>query len=218
MINQNQLRVLIADDHPVFRDGVKAILQGVATMELVGEATTGLEAVRLAEELQPEVVLMDLKMPGLNGIEATRQIVQTSPHIQVLVVTMFEDSQSVFAAMRAGARGYILKDATGSEILRAIQAVGNSEAIFSPAIANQVLAYFNNPSAIVPKQVFPELTERERTILDLIAKAEHNAEIARQLNLSLKTVSNYISNIFSKLQVADRAEAIIRAREAGLGN
>jgi len=156
-------------------------------------------------------------MPGLNGIEATRQIVQTSPHIQVLIVTMFEDSQSVFAAMRAGARGYILKDATGAEILRAVQVVGDGEAIFSPVIANQVLAYFSNPSTIVPKQVFPELTERERSILGLIAKAEHNAEIARQLNLSLKTVSNYISNIFSKLQVADRAEAIVRAREAGLG-
>ncbi len=213
----SQLRVLIADDHPVFRDGVKAILQPVPTMELIGEATTGLEAVRLAEELQPDIVIMDLKMPGLNGIEATRQIIQTSPRIQVLVCTMFEDSQSVFAAMRAGARGYILKDAIGTEILRAVQAVGNGEAIFSPAIANQVLAYFNNPPGVVPKQVFPELTERERTILSLIAKAENNPAIARQLNLSLKTVSNYISNIFSKLQVADRAEAIIRAREAGLG-
>ncbi len=213
----SQLRVMIADDHPVFRDGIKAIIQPLVTMELVAEATTGLEAVQLAEEVQPDIVLMDLKMPGLNGIEATRQIVQTSPHIQVLVCTMFEDSQSVFAAMRAGARGYILKDATGAEILRAIQAVGNGEAIFSPAIANQVLAYFSNPPAAVPKQVFPELTERERSILGLIAKAKNNSEIARHLNLSLKTVSNYISNIFSKLQVADRAEAIVRAREAGLG-
>jgi DNA-binding NarL/FixJ family response regulator len=213
----NQFRVLIADDHPVFRDGIRAIVQPVTAIELVGEAITGLEAVRLAEELQPDIVLMDLKMPELNGIEATRQIVQTSPHIQVLVVTMFEDSQSVFAAMRAGARGYILKDATGAEILRAVQAVGNGEAIFSPAIANQVLTYFSNPPAVVPKQVFPELTERERSILGLIAKAENNAAIARQLNLSLKTVSNYISNIFSKLQVADRAEAIVRAREGGLG-
>ena len=219
----SQLRILLADDHPVFRYGVRALLESTPEVEVVGEVTTGEEAIALAESLQPDVVLMDLQMPGakgapnVNGIDATRRIVQTSPHIRVLVVTMFQDDGSVFAAMRAGARGYILKDATKDEILRAIRAVGNGEAIFSPAIATRVLAYFAAPATSLPKGAFPELTDRERGILNWIAQGATNAEMAARLDLSVKTVSNYVSNIFSKLQVADRAKLIMMALEAGMG-
>jgi DNA-binding NarL/FixJ family response regulator len=213
----NPLRILIADDHPVFRHGIHTLLEATPAMEVVGEATTGTEVIALAESLQPDVILMDLNMPGLSGIEATRQIVQTSPHIRILVVTMFDEDASVFTAMRAGARGYILKDAEKAELVRAIQAIGNGEAIFSPAIASQLIAFFATPFPLAQKDIFPELTDREREILHLIATGATNSEIAKQLTLSTKTVSNYVSNIFSKLQVADRAEAIIRARDAGLG-
>ena len=171
-----------------------------------------------AAALQPDVVLMDLQMPKLNGIGATRTIVHESPSIRVLVVTLFEDDDSVFMALRAGARGYVLKDADEEELVRAIRAVGWGEAIFSPAVAERVLAYFaGSPGSSAPLQAFPTLTEREREILNLIAQGYPNPSIARQLSLSTKTVGNYVSNIFTKLQVADRAQAIIRAREAGLG-
>ena len=210
------LRILIADDHPLFRKGLRTVLAATPGFALVGEATTGAEAVALAEELQPDVVLMDLNMPDGGGIAATRAILHVSPHIRILVVTLLEDTDSVFAALRAGARGYVLKDADEEEIARAIRAVGNGEAIFSPAVAGRVLAYFAAPHAAVPPQAFPTLTEREREILKLIARGHGNPAIARQLSLSPKTVGNYVSNIFGKLQVADRAEAIVRAREAGL--
>lgn len=211
------LHILIADDHPVFRHGIRTLLETTPEVEVVGEATTGIEAVALAEALQPDVILMDLNMPGLSGLEAIRRIAQTSPHIRILVVTMFHDDASVFTAMRAGARGYILKDAEKSEMIRAIQAVGNGEAIFSPIIASQLIAFFASPFPLASKDIFPGLTDREREILHLLATGASNAEIAHHLTLSTKTVSNYVSNIFSKLQVADRAEAIIRARDAGLG-
>jgi DNA-binding NarL/FixJ family response regulator len=211
------LRILIADDHPLFRKGMRALLTSLPDIEVVGEAATGDEAITLAATLQPDVILMDLQMPGGGGLAATRQIVQTSPHIRVLVVTLFEDDDSVFTALRAGARGYVLKDVDEAEMLRAIQAVGHGEAIFSPAIATRVLDFFAAARLAVPREVFPTLTEREREILQLIAQGHTNAEIARQLALSAKTVGNYVSNIYSKLQVADRAEAIIRARDAGLG-
>ena len=213
--------VLIADDHPFFRDGLRVLLEVTPDTALVGEATTGDEAVVLAATFQPDVILMDLKMPGLNGIEATRQIVGASPHIGILVVTMYEDDDSVFAAMRAGARGYLLKGAGKEELLLAIRAVSRGEAIFGPAIARRLMQYFAAPAPVrqaLPAQVFPDLTEREREILALIAQGRNNQEIADQLFLSLKTVRNYVSNIFSKLQVADRAQAIVRAREAGLGS
>jgi DNA-binding NarL/FixJ family response regulator len=210
------LRVLIADDHPLFRKGMRALLTATAGTEVIGEATTGQEAIELAAALQPDVILMDLQMPGINGIEATRQILHTSPHIRILVVTLFEDDASIFSALRAGARGYILKDAQEEEMLRAIRAVGSGEAIFSPAIATRLMDFFAAPRPAVPKEIFPTLTEREREILQMIARGRTNNDIAKELALSSKTVGNYVSNIFSKLQVADRAQAIIRARDAGL--
>ena len=212
------LRILVAEDHPLFRKGVISLLSSVPEFEVVGEATSGPEAITSAAELQPDVVLMDLQMPGGNGIEATRDIVHESPSVRVLVVTLFEDDDSVFMALRAGARGYVLKDADEEELVRAIQAVGRGEAIFSPAVAERVLAYFaGSPLAKVPPRVFPMLTDREREILNLIAQGHPNPSIAKQLSLSTKTVGNYVSNIFTKLQVADRAQAMIQAREAGLG-
>jgi len=212
------LRILIAEDHPLFRKGMISLLASVPDFEVVGETTTGEEAVVRAAQLQPDVILMDLQMPEVNGIEATRRILQESPSIRVLVVTLFEDDDSVFMALRAGARGYVLKDADEEEVVHAIRAVGRSEAIFSPVIATRVLAYFAaSPPGGAPPQAFPTLTDREREILDLIAQGHPNPSIARQLSLSTKTVGNYVSNIFTKLQVADRAQAIIRAREAGLG-
>jgi len=213
----DSLRILVADDHPLFRSGLRGLLSATADTEVIGEASTGEEAIALTEELQPDVIVMDLQMPGINGIEATRRIIQTSPHVGVLVVTMFEDDRSVFAAMRAGARGYVLKDTDEEEMLRAIRAVGNGEAIFSPAVAQRLLSFFAETRHTVPERIFPELTEREREILALIAQGYSNPQIAVHLVLSPKTVRNHISNIFSKLQVADRAEAIVRAREAGLG-
>jgi DNA-binding NarL/FixJ family response regulator len=211
------LRILVAEDHPLFRKGMLSLLESVPEFEVVGEAATGEETVARAAELQPDVVLMDLQMPGGNGIEATRRILQESPTVRVLVVTLFEDEDSVFMALRAGARGYVLKDADEEEMVLSIRAVGKGEAIFSPAVAERVLSYFAAPRPDEPPQVFPTLTDREREILRLIAQGHPNPAIARQLSLSTKTVGNYVSNIFAKLQVADRAQAIIRAREAGLG-
>ena len=211
----DKLTILIADDHPVFRKGLRALLASMPTTELVGEATGGEEAVNLAEKLQPDVILMDLQMPGGGGLTAIRQIVQTSPHIRILVVTMFEDDDSVFAAMRGGARGYVLKDMNDDEITRAILAVGNGEAIFSPAIAQRMMNFFSARPDL-PVDIFPELTDSERNVLRLMAQGTSNEAIAQQLSLSSKTVRNYVSNIFSKLQVADRAQAIVKARDAGL--
>ncbi len=211
-----QMRVLIADDHPVFRDGLRTLLGSMPETEVVGEASTGDEAIAQAATLQPDVILMDLHMPGLNGIEATRIILRTSPHIGILVLTMFEDDDSVFAAMLAGARGYLLKGADQSEIVRTLTVVNHGEAIFSPSIAGRLTHYFALLGNASLPQAFPELTEREREVLTLIAQGCNNAEIAGRLVLSPKTVRNHVSNIFNKLQVADRAQAIIRAREAGL--
>jgi DNA-binding NarL/FixJ family response regulator len=213
----DKIHVLIADDHTLFRDGLRALLLSAPDTELVGEATTGEEAITLADSLQPDVIIMDIQMPGVNGIEATRRIARASPHIGILIVTMFEDDHSVFSAMRAGARGYVLKGASHAEMLRAIQAVGSGEAIFSPAIAVRLIDFFASMRPALPPQVFPELSEREREILALIAQGHTNAEIAERLVLSPKTVRNHVTNILSKLQVADRTQAILRAREAGLG-
>ncbi|HKH12120.1 MAG TPA: response regulator transcription factor [Rubrobacter sp.] len=211
------LRVLIADDHPLFRAGLRAMLASVPDTELVGEATTGEEAVSLAADFQPDLVVMDVQMPETDGIEATRKITRYSPHINVLVVTMFEDDGTVFQAMRAGAKGYVLKGANYAETLRAIRAVGHGEAIFSPRVAVRLVGFFSSIHPTTPPQAFPELSEREREILDLIARGHKNPEIAKRLYLSPKTVRNHVSTILHKLQVADRAQAILRAREAGLG-
>lgn len=213
----SSIDILIVDDHPVFRDGIRALLEATPDIKIVGEATTGEEAVQLAAQCQPNMILMDVQMPGLNGIEATRKIVTAQPTMQVLIITMFEDDVSVFMAMRAGARGYILKDATKDEIRRAVQAVSNGEAIFSPSIASRLIAYFAQPRDVIPENLFPELTSRERDILKLMAAGKNNTVIANDLSLSSKTVSNYVSNILNKLQVADRTEAVIRARNSGLG-
>jgi DNA-binding NarL/FixJ family response regulator len=209
------LRVVVADDHPLFRDGLRTLLALEPGVELAGEASTGTEAVAAAEELEPDIVVMDLHMPGMNGIEATRRIVEARPEVGVLVLTMFEDDDSVFAAMRSGARGYLLKGAGQEEIVRAIEAVGRGEAIFGPTIARRVMEFFSQTAR--PPHPFPELTDREREVLELIAQGRSNPDIAQHFVLSTKTVRNHVSNIFTKLRVADRAQAIVRAREAGLG-
>ena len=212
----DSLRILVVDDHDDFRHGLEAMLAATDSVEVVGSAANGRAAVDLALALQPDVILMDLHMPLLNGVEATGQIVQSSPHIGVLVLTMMEDEDSVFAAVRAGARGYLLKGARRSEIVRSIEAVGAGDVIFGPGIADRMVTYFRGVRTRPTAAAFPQLTERERVILGRIAAGLENAEIARELELSVKTVRNHASNIFAKLQVAHRAQAIILAREAGL--
>lgn len=213
---EKYIRVVIADDHTLFRDGLVGLLNSVDDIKVVGSAQDGQEAVQQAAEMQPDVVLMDILMPELNGIEATRAIIETSPHIGVIMLTMFEDDESVFSAMRAGARGYILKGADQDDVLRAIRAVNRGEALFGPSVATRLMDFFNVPAS-EPPQAFPELTEREHEILALIAQGSSNHEIAQQLNISLKTVRNHVSNIYNKMQVTDRVQAVLRAREAGLG-
>jgi len=210
-------RILIADDHGVVREGLRAVLGSESDMEVVGEAATGKEVVERAAELRPDVILMDIQMPELNGIEATRRIIEANPDVGVVVLTMFEDDDSVFSVMRAGARGYVLKGAPPSEILKVVRAVAAGEAHFGPEIARRLMNFFSAPKPASPEEAFPELSVREVEILDLIAQGHTNAKIAARLYLSPKTVGNHISHIFTKLQVADRAHAIIRAREAGLG-
>jgi DNA-binding NarL/FixJ family response regulator len=212
------IRVLIADDHTLFRAGLVALLVSIPDVEVVGEAASGQEVLVKAGELQPDVILMDIQMPDLNGIEATRQILRAQPHMGIIVLTMFKDDDSVFAAMRAGARGYILKGVDQSVMLRAVRAVANGESLFSPEIADRLMRYFANLRPATPPEVFPELTAREREILALIAQGDTNGDIAAELTISVKTVRNHVSNIFSKLQVADRVQAAIRAREAGFGD
>jgi len=209
------LTILIVDDHPLFRKGLRTLLGTLPHVRVVGEAASGSEAVRLAYDLHPQLVLMDLHMPGGDGLTAIRDIATASPHIHILVVTMFEDDDSVFAAMRAGARGYVLKDMDDDEMTRAIMAVGHGEAIFSPAIAARIMSFFTNRPA-EPRALFPDLTESEQKVLRLMARGLTNDDIALQLGFSPKTVRNYVSNIFTKLHVADRAQAIVRARDAGL--
>lgn len=212
------MRIILADDHPLFRDGLRALIGAMPDAELVGEASTGDEAIELALRLRPDVVLMDLQLPGRNGIEATRAIADQAPDVAVLVLTMFEDEDSVFAAMRAGARGYLLKGADQEELVRAIAAVGHGQAIFAPGVARRVIAFFAaSPSRGRGAQPFPDLTDRERDVLELIAQGRANPWIAQRLGIAEKTVRNHVSIVFNKLQVVDRAQAIVRAREAGMG-
>jgi DNA-binding NarL/FixJ family response regulator len=208
------LRVVIADDHPLLRQGLRGLLATLDQAEVVAEACTAEQAVRAAIDHAADVVVMDLHMPG-GGIEATRRLRERAPQVRILVLTMHEDHQQVFAAVRAGARGYLLKSAEPDEIIRALLAVADGHAIFSPAIAAHLIDFFVCSAA--QSQVFPQLTDREREVLDLIAAGQNNQAIARKLGLSLKTVRNHVSNTFAKLQVADRAQAIVQARQAGLG-
>src|SRR3712207_2551 len=210
-------RVMVADDHALFRYGLKAMLANAEGFEVVGEAATGEEVVEKVAQTRPDIILMDIQMPGINGIEATRRVLERDPSIGVVVVTMFEDDDSVFAAMRAGARGYVLKGADAEEVVKVIGAVAEGEAHFGPESARRLMGFFSAPKPAAPSEAFPELTAREAEVLDLIAKGCNNAEIARRLYLSQKTVRNHVSSIFLKLQVADRAQAIVRAREAGMG-
>jgi len=211
------IRLVIADDSRQFRAGLRALLSTADELEVIGEAADGERVVAMASALQPDVIMMDLQMPGFGGIEATRRVLRGSPHISILVLSMFDDDDSIFAALQAGARGYLLKGALKSEILRAVRAVSSGEAIFGPAIARRLIDFFATPRPSAQAQAFPELTERERQILALVAQHQTNPQIARQLQLSPKTIRNHVSNVFTKLQVADRAEAILRAQQAGLG-
>ncbi|HEY7223561.1 MAG TPA: response regulator transcription factor [Micromonosporaceae bacterium] len=211
------VRLVIADDHPVFRSGLRAMLDVEDGLEVVGEASSGTDVVALCREVQPDLVLMDLNMPGLDGVSATREILHESPHVRVLVLTMFDDDDSVFAAMRAGAHGYLLKGANHDEVRHAVHVVAAGGAMFGPAVAQRVIDFFARPRPAGTALAFPQLTDREHEILDLLAHGHANQAIATRLHLSPKTVRNHVSNIFTKLAVADRAQAIIRAREAGLG-
>jgi DNA-binding NarL/FixJ family response regulator len=212
----SKTRVLIVDDHPVFRFGLRSLISSVPEMEVIAEATSGEEAIEEAKKIEPDIILMDINMPGINGIEATHRILATNPEIGILILTMFEDD-SVFEAIQAGARGYILKGADPEETLRAIQSVTNGEAIFSAKIADRLVRILNTINGNENASIFPELTEREREVLDLMAKGLTNTAISEKLFLSPKTVRNHVSNIFAKLQVSDRTQAVIKAREAGLG-
>jgi DNA-binding NarL/FixJ family response regulator len=210
------IRLLVADDHPIVRDGLRAFLETSPGIELVGEATNGDEAIELARSVRPDVVLMDLAMPGRNGIEATREIAANGWASAVLILTMFADDESIFAAMRAGARGYLLKDAGHDEMRRAIEGVGAGEAIFGAGVAQRMVGFFARARDL-GVQPFPELTDREREVLAEIARGASNSTIGQRLGISVKTVRNHVSTILNKLMVVDRAQAIVRAREAGLG-
>ena len=212
-----QVRVVIADDHPVFRGGLRALLSTDPDVEVVGEAASGAEAVAVTGAQRPDVVLMDLHMPDVDGVEATTQILRDNPDVAVLVLTMFDDDYSVFAAMRAGARGYVLKGTNQAQILHSIHAVSSGGAAFGPSVAKRMVDHFTGAAPHAAGTPFPQLTEREREVLDLIAQGQSNQRIASRLSISEKTVRNNVSNIFTKLGVADRTEAALRARDAGLG-
>ena len=212
----SRLQVLIVDDHPVFREGLRAVISHAPGLNVAGEVASGEEAIQAVAEHPPDVVVMDLHLPGLNGVEATREIVSAHPGVRVLILSMFEDDRSVVSALRAGASGYVLKESGRDDLLRAIEATATGQAVFDPAVARRVMGYIAG-DVKPPELAFPQLTAREREILDLVAQGHNNEVIARRLFLSAKTVRNQVSTIFAKLSVADRAEAIVRAREAGLG-
>jgi len=210
------IRVMVVDDHALIREGAKAFLGSVVDMEHVGEAVDGREAVTVALACRPDVVLMDLHLPDVDGIAATRAICHAVPTAAVLVVSMLDDDTNVFAALRAGARGYVLKGAAPNELERAIRGVATGDAVFGPGIADRVLQTFTAPPP-TPTMPFPELTDREHEVLDQLAAGKSNGDIARTLLLSPRTVANHVSNILTKLQATDRTQAALRARDAGLG-
>lgn len=216
-MNEDPIRLFIADDHTLFRDGLRALFDSVPDLKVVGEASTGKEAIERVINTGPDVVLMDVQMSDINGLEATRDILQVNPNAAVIVVTMLQADDFIFAALRAGARGYVLKEADQEEMLRTIRAVAVGEVFFGPSIAERMMGFF---AALPPagSEAFPELTDRELEVLELLAQGYKNAKIARQLVISPKTVRNHVSNVLSKLQVADRTEAMIRARQAGMGD
>jgi DNA-binding NarL/FixJ family response regulator len=221
-MTENVIRLLIVDDHTLFREGLQAIFVAVTDIEVVAEAASGENAIQQAQTLKPDVILMDIQMEDMNGIEASKRILEALPETKIIMLTMLEDNESLFAAMIAGARSYVLKGADKAEVLRIIRSVADGEILFGAAIANRVTDFFRNLNAVstahlISPKPFPDLSERELEVLDLIARGFNNHEIAGQLHVSVKTVSNHISNIFSKLHVADRAQAIIKARKAGLG-
>ena len=214
------LRVVLVDDHPLLRHGLRALLEDVGEAEVVGEASDGAEAIELALALEPDVVVMDLVMPGMSGLDATRRLIDERPDLGILVLTMSDDDASVFAALRAGARGYVLKGSGGGEFLSAVRAVARGEAVYGAAVAGRIRRFLTGglpQTGMEASTPFPELTPREREILDHLADGRTNAEIAGSLFLSMKTVKNHLTSIFAKLQVVDRAQAAVRARQAGLG-
>jgi len=214
-MDDTRLRVVLADDHPTFREGLTTVLASAEDVEVVAEVGTGTDAVAVCAAVQPDVVVMDINMPELNGIEATRRITTQSPHVAVLVLTMFDDDESVFQAIRAGARGYLLKGSDAATIVRATLAVAHGSVVFGPALAHRMIGYFSARDAGV--RPFGDLTQREREVLELLARGRSNSQIAQGLGVSPKTIRNHVSNVFAKLHVADRAEAIVRARRAGMG-
>ena len=214
---QKRIRILLADDHHLFREGLRALLVSASDLEVVGEAADGNEVVAKAAEVRPDVILMDLQLPGLNGVEATRRILASQPNVSVLVLTMFEDTDTVLAAMRAGARGYLLKDTHEEALLRSVRAVANGEALFGPAVAERLIKYLASATPPAEPSAFPELTDREIEVLALLAQGLTNQAVADRMGISLKTARNHVSNILGRLQVADRTEAVARARAAGLG-
>ncbi|WP_248960003.1 response regulator [Sphaerisporangium perillae] len=218
MTAEEPIRVLIADDHPMFRYGLRAALADVDGLVVAGEAADGRAAVELAADLGVDVVLMDLDMPDTNGIEAIGELRTRLPEVAVLVLTMFDNDESLFTAMRAGARGYLVKGAEQEQIVRAVRAVVLGEVIFGSGVAERALAYFAAaPAGGRAARPLPELTDREIEVLRLVADGLNNSEIARRLFLSEKTVRNHVSSIFAKLRVDDRAQAIVRARRVGFG-
>ncbi len=211
------IKVLLVDDHTLFRKGIRMILEQMPDVEVAGEAATGEEAVARAHELVPDVILMDIKMPGINGIEATRQILKENPHIGIILVTMFDDPESVFSGMRAGARGYVLKEAEPEVLRRAIDAAYHEEVMLCPIIAKKVLEHFGRePKPRQPDLLYEQLSQRELQVLQLAAEGLSNKEIAQRLVISVKTAKNHVSNIFAKLQVNDRTQAVIYALRKGL--
>jgi DNA-binding NarL/FixJ family response regulator len=215
------ITILIVDDHAPFRSGLRNTLSDIEDIAVSGEAASGQQALAAVTAQPPDIVLMDIQMPGLNGIETTRRLIDSAPQIGVIMLTMFDDDESVFAAMRAGARGYLLKGANKNEIAHAIRAVAHGEAVFGPALARRMMGYFTDVARIMRNKTdpegLPELTEREREVLDLLARGAGTSDIAAVINISEKTVRNHLSNIYGKLRVTDRVQAVLRARRAGLG-